>query len=686
MNPIIPDRASGGNSASDGAFLARLAGLEKSSTCAILLPMSLLAPTALALALLLPVVVAMYVLKLRREEQVVSSIYLWQRLVRDYEAHTPWQRLRRNLLLLLQLLFLTALILALARPALPTTGPTGRHLILIVDTSASMGATDVAPHRLEAAKIRARRLLDDLPDGARVTLIAAGRRAQVLVSGADDRRRVRNALDRLRVEAGSSDLATALKLAAAIAARQMDAEVVLLSDGNVALDAITIPARTRYLPVGVSGENQAISALNVRALGSGTALSLFTQVTNYGTQDTVRRLDVLVDGELYAAHELAIPAGEAVEIVQDDLPPTTRIVEARLAGADPLPADDRAWAVYAPSQPVRVLLVTEGNFFLETALRLLPGLEVTVTSPITNTRFPTSNPLLTIFDGTVPEALPPTNAFFVAPPASTAWFTRTGTIVQPVAQAARADEPLLRYVDLSGLQILEAAQIPLPDWARPIIVAAPDLEGGASQRWPLLFAGEVEGRRVAVLTFDLRDSDLVLRPAFPLLLSNLMSYLAPETGGLLPDQVVPGTPVTLPVPPHVTAVTVRRPDGHTVRLIPEGGQVTFDDTTRLGPYEVTLHGEDGVVAQAGFAVNLFSPQESDITPRESLPVKGSAPEMETETVPSQAWRELWRGLALLALGVLILEWLVYRGVLRTPHSVFHAVRSTRHVVRKTKQP
>ena len=75
--------------------------------------MNFLTPAAFALAALIPVVIAMYLLKLRRTEQIVSSVYLWRRMVRDVEANAPWQRLRRNLLLILQLLVLAALILAL---------------------------------------------------------------------------------------------------------------------------------------------------------------------------------------------------------------------------------------------------------------------------------------------------------------------------------------------------------------------------------------------------------------------------------------------------------------------------------------------------------------------------------------------------------------------------------------------
>ena len=166
--------------------------------------MSFLAPAAFALAALIPIIIAMYLLKLRRTEQIVSSVYLWRRMVRDVEANAPWQRLRRNLLLILQLLFLTALILALARPFTWAEGAGGRALILIFDTSASMAATDAPPSRLEAAKAQAHTLVDGLPDDARVTVIAAGDGAQVLAASSRDRRQVRRAIEGLRASTGGS--------------------------------------------------------------------------------------------------------------------------------------------------------------------------------------------------------------------------------------------------------------------------------------------------------------------------------------------------------------------------------------------------------------------------------------------------------------------------------------------------
>ncbi len=635
--------------------------------------MGLLAPAALALAALIPVIIAMYLLKLRRTEQAVSSVYLWRRMVRDVEANAPWQRLRRNLLLLLQVLFLAALVMALARPFTRAQGASGQAAILILDTSASMGATDVAPSRLGAAQAQARQLADGLPETARVTVIAAGQGARVLVASSQDRREVHLAIDGARPGAGGSDLTAALELASAIAARQPDTEIVVFSDGRVTLpERLAIEGRVRYVPVGQSGENQAIGTLSLQAAPGGRLIG-FAQVVNYGRQPAQRRLSLYVDGQLANAFDLELAAGETRAVVADTVraPGEAGVLEARLEGEDALPLDDRAWAVYQASEPAHVLLVSEGNLFLETALVLLPNLEVTVVKPddwernpgggsseeITST-LPISRPgetALTILDAYTPitAPLPAGSLLFLAPPRSTQYFSVTGTVEQPTPRAVAGDpiDPLLSHVSLAEVSVLDAVRLPLPDWAR--LVVAGDNEQGTT---PLLFAGEPDGRRVAVLAFDLRRSDLPLQVAFPLLLANLAGWLAPEGGGALRTaQVEPGAAVTLDLPPDAESATITRPNGTTLRLGADAGQVVFADTTELGIYQAAW----GQAGQARFAVNLFAPQESDIRPAAELPLPTGA-DGEEEATLQQARREWWRPLAFVALALLLGEWLVYQ--------------------------
>lgn len=644
--------------------------------------MSFLNPLAFALAALAVPIVALYFLKLQRQEHIISSTYLWRTLVRDSVANAPWQRLRPHLLLLLQLLVLAALVLALARPFTWSEATGGDHLILILDTSASMQATDVPPNRLGEAVQQAQRLIASLPAGARVTIIAAGGSAKVLVSGSTDRHSADRALRSLRAGAGGSDLSAALNLASAIAARERNPEIAILSDGNVTLPQPQppLPGRVRYLPIGrgaatpdAVAPNQAITLLSLQRTAGDQALSAFAQVTHFGPSPVERRLLLYADGQPVAARTLTLLPYQPQPLTFEDLPPDAGVVEARLEGRDFLALDDVAWAVPPTPQALKVNLIGRGNRFLETALALLPGVEVTRIAPEDYQARPPSSSApssdLTIFDGvSLPEELPGGALFVLAPIGSTRLFSVTGIIEQPTAIAARADEPLLRYVDLRGLQIEEAARIPLPDWARAIIVAdGPEARCASSEpagsvpspeaACPLLLVGQVAGRRVAVLAFDLRRSDLPLRVAFPVLLANLLDYLGAETraGGAL-GSVRPGQPVTLPLPPDVSAATVTKPDGTAVRIEAGDGPVTFDDTAQLGIYTVEANGRP-----QRFAVNLFDANESAIAPKRTLPLQSVA-QTEPGYEAPKSRQEWWRWAAWMTLVLLAGEWLyAHRG-------------------------
>ena len=157
--------------------------------------MSFLSPLALLGLLFVPVVLAMYLLKLRRDEQVVPSTLLWQKLLTDVEANAPWQTLRRSLLLLLQLLLVALLAILAARPFLERPAGLAGDVVVVIDTSASMGATDVPPDRLTEAKARSSRSSRTCPANGTVSVIAAGRTARVVVNGTTDLGRVRAAIE-----------------------------------------------------------------------------------------------------------------------------------------------------------------------------------------------------------------------------------------------------------------------------------------------------------------------------------------------------------------------------------------------------------------------------------------------------------------------------------------------------------
>lgn len=116
--------------------------------------MQFLNRAGLWLASIIPLIIIMYLLKPRYQEKLVSSTWLWEQAIRDIEASSPWQRLRRNLLLILQLLAAFLLVLAIIRPSLTVPGTTGRHLIVALDCSPSMKAADVSPSRFKQLSMK----------------------------------------------------------------------------------------------------------------------------------------------------------------------------------------------------------------------------------------------------------------------------------------------------------------------------------------------------------------------------------------------------------------------------------------------------------------------------------------------------------------------------------------------------
>src|SRR5437867_5484521 len=116
-----------------------------------------LSPLQWAIATAIPIgVIALYFLKLKRQPVQVPSTFLWQKSVEDLHVNSLFQRLRKNLLLFLQLLVLALTLLALARPAWTGTEVGGQRHVILIDNSASMASTDVEPSRLEWAKGPAR--------------------------------------------------------------------------------------------------------------------------------------------------------------------------------------------------------------------------------------------------------------------------------------------------------------------------------------------------------------------------------------------------------------------------------------------------------------------------------------------------------------------------------------------------
>ena len=660
--------------------------------------MSLLTPAAFWLSLTLPAILVLYLLKRRYQDQMVSSTYLWRQALRDLEASSPWQKLRRHLLLYLQLAAAALLVLAAVRPALLTRAPSG-DVIVVLDASASMQAADVAPSRFEVARSRARALIEGLGRGDRLTLVTAAARPRVLAVASRDRAELLRALGEAQVTSETADLEEALKTALASlqgrSGQTPSVSAVVLSDGRVApASRPNWPMTVRYERVGEDAGNLAVLAFSLalpqsRPAGSSAggpadqaadqapeapALTGLVRVANYGPNPAGAVLDLLAGGQVVATRDLSLAAGEEQDLTFAALPPEPSY-QARIqpvAGApasfDSLAVDNVAYAVSPSADRARALLVTPGNRFMERAMSLYPGLEVyratpdeyaTLTHPETYA--------LVVFDGHLPDRLPATNLWLINPSRDSLVGVTASRAVAGL-EAADPSDPLLRYVDLTGWTVARSHRLDPGTWARPLLVDAQGPDAGGV----LAAAGEKEGRRNVVWGFDIHDSDLPLRPAFPILVQNTLSWLSPSD--VVPQGAIrPGDLVPLTLPAGASKARVVGPDGQSTDLRP--GE-PFAGADRPGIYRLIADGTEDS-RELSFAVNLNTTVESDLKPAETLPLAESrlpaqgapapadpgAPDagagaVQAADIGPLGRRELWPLLALGALAILTVEWWV----------------------------
>jgi hypothetical protein len=329
---------------------------------------------------------------------------------------------------------------------------------------------------------------------------------------------------------------------------------------------------------------------------------------------------------------------------------------------DYLAEDNTAWAVSSDAGTRRVLLMSAGNRFLEQVLRSLPS--VALFQGDIQRGIPTTPYDLYVFDGWQPAVLPQGDMLFVNPPASNALFAVGQDSTQTSNPRVQKDDPRMAFVDFSNVNISKFRQVSA-SWAAPLILA----DGG-----PLLLAGENGGRQVAILTFDLTDSDLPLQIQWPILMSSLLNWYSPQDLIDAPNGLKIGD--TLAITPGVSSdtVVITPPDGAPRTLKYEGAPLSFADTSVPGLYTVEAFKGDQSAQKATFAVNLFDAGESSIAPQASITLGNTVITQAVEAELGQ--REYWPLLALGALLVLLIEWYAYHRRLRAP-TVFHPLRRAR---------
>lgn len=656
--------------------------------------LAFLAPLAALFALSLPAIVLLHMRQSRARQLPVTTMRFWAEATRHRRQRLSLRRPPLSLLLLLQLLAAALIVAALVRPAIPVPGLPGnvppRQLIVLLDRSASMRATDLSPNRFEVAKGRARDLIRSAPAEEAVTLLTLGADAQTLRSrDAGDRAALLAGLDKLGPGGGRADFNGTLPTLRAVLLPERENRVVVLSDGvfaaapdRAAISAL--PISLQWDKVGAEADNLAITTMVTRRSAvSPDRTELFARIANYAASPTVARSVIDADGTTVDTRQLTIAANSTVELVWQ-LPPGTRGARLKVDPAggrvDALAFDNEAYVVTRNASQRRILLVSDNPGDLGRALAAQPGATVTIVATAAyNDRQQYD---LTVFDRFVPTNLPRGGILVVSPQTDAALFQRTTASEIPRIARLDRESPILAGIDLSGLTFGTTPVYNLPTWATEIV---------GSEKGPLILGGNRDGREIVAITFDLATSGLTKKIAFPLLIGNIVDRLQTHR---VPVSAPLGTGVLLEPAAGTRAVQLRDPTGATrdleLRESAGGAPSVYATLDRPGLYAlIERDGNGTTILQESFAVNGGDSVSSNLRNVPSaLPVGagGLAPALPPvpagqaqAAVPQLApatrqLGELWPILLGVAGFLLLIEWAVGLGGLTPPRRMLERVR------------
>lgn len=624
--------------------------------------MEFLAPFGLLFALFLPAVIILYILKLRRIKTTISSTLLWKQSLEDLRANAPFQKLKNNLLMILQLIAVAILTLAIARPVLELGGLQGQSYIVLIDQSASMNAVDEPPSRLEKAKEKAIQLVNDMSMGDQMMVVAFSSNAHVLNTFQQDKGALRQTIHSIQ----PTDNPTRIQDAVMIALSSADLprlEVFIFSDGGFEIpeDSPLAALKVNYVPVGRSAENVGIVDLMIREdfeVQSKTQVLAGVQNTGqtaqevylelYGIRDEIADATTASNGDgqnrqLLNAYKLSLEAGQRETVIVNDPGSNASILELKLDSNDNLAVDNTSWAVVPNNNTINVLLVTEGNFYLQRALNLDSRVQLATTLPANYT-----NPEdfdIVVFDAFSPLQLVNGNYLFINSVPNLPDWSMGDMIEFPGIVDWNRFHTLNKYLSYENLEINQAKNMAVPEWVEVVL---------ESSRTPLIVSFSQQKMRGIVIGFDIYDTSWPLRVSYPIFFSNMLDWFMKEEQNSLAS-IKTGEILTLP-PPDVleSNYELSGPDGYTREIVfNENAPQYISDIAKTGIYEYNVNGE----SKQKYAFNLASSIESDITPITSL-VFGTTEVQGNDEAINQN-QEIWRYLVIAALIVVIIEWLIF---------------------------
>ena len=634
--------------------------------------LALLLPAGLIALISVPLVVLFHMRSPTPKAIPVPAIRFWRVAAPKPTDEPRFQRPPISASMLLHIAAALLLSLALARPVsslalgVVSSSSQPRHLIVMLDGSTSMMATDDGQTRFDAARKQAINRLGSIHAGDAVTVLLLGQRvATFSASDTGSLQALKERISSIEPPGGITDLTSAMLLAHDLRIPGMENSIVLLSDGALEVDPTAVTDAGMpidYVQVGnpIDG-NLAVIDISTRANPANLSeQQIFGRLANFSDKAVTVPVQYWADGFMISGENVELGANSRKDL-SFTAPPDSTEAEIKVAATDAQPIDDRASIALGAGDTLslNVLIFSDHPESLLRGFSSIPGAQVTVeiTDAVAQ-GYGTGGFDLVVYDQVAPSKAPLVPSLFIEPPGST-FFPSPEMLSDPTPITMVQTDPLLNGVDFIGVTFGATPKYQLPAEFTSVVSAA----GGG----PLLAYGTLPGSEspTVLLAGSLDDSNLWQRIAFPILMTNIAEKLSPSPA---PVTLSLGEPLTISPRAGSTSVTITNPAGEATTIpvpdtegLPQGArQVAYGQTNEVGAYRLReVDAQDQTLVTGMVMVNAGNSTESNLRANPDL---GSLLDQASGVAESAAKNDLesdlWPLLALLALGLLMIDWML----------------------------
>ena len=613
--------------------------------------MQLLNPLGLLLLGLIPILLLIHSLKPKAREVPVTTLFLWKEVLQEQPAGWRLHKLLKNLPLIFQILIILFATLALIQPVWLRNTEQYGNMILVLDNSASMQTRFDKQTRFDHAREKALRLIEELPLLSKALIIESGKTPKVKIHFSNDKQKLSAAIEDIHPIDVAGNLKKAVFLALSFFDAERDDQIFVITDGaGGEYDNISeIHKNVKPLLIRGGHQNTGITKFEFRKEYVGVdRYQVLLEIKNFNA--TPQRIPLLlrVNNTVLANPTVDLDPEEKKLLFFPYSASQPGIAEARLDLEDDFSIDNQVHAVLVPPRPVKVLLVTRGNYYMEQLLAAHPNITLEqskIATPI-SWEIQVEQQDIIVLDRVTPPSTKSGNFLLIDSYSPDIPLFPGKTIETPGILDWDRNHPIMQNLDWAGIHLEAATQV------RAVTVDAgaalrPLVE---SRQSALLYTYEKEDLRAVQFAFDLTRSTLPLKVAFPVLINNIFRWLYPYKFEFASLQSQAGDSFPLQLRNRFQEVTIQLPSGEKESYLPQSTPFHFSNTLETGIY----------LAQQGrsnqfFAVNLLDERESDIRVPDSSNA-GATTALRLIVNSAIVQYALWGFFFLMAALFLVLEW------------------------------